>query len=204
MSINIKRTPASYKWEDNTPLLMVDEREIEILTSYIIMQVISAKYEPDIIFSIGQSGVNLGLIVSRVLGKPHAIFRAKSYRTSSDNYTETQHGVIIADHSLFIDSEKGLTALPQNISIYYKRVLLVDHLIDSGNSIDALIKKLQARHTENFTIHTACLWLKSSSQYKPNYFGNLVEPEESSGKMPWIVEPKDTMIKKIRDKINIY
>ena len=201
--LEIKRSYDSYKWENGTPLLFVTIAEKAALIEELIKQVLDSKYKYDLLVSLGQSGIPLGVIFSKVLDIPHAIFRAKAYNESLTNQSGTKHQVIVAKHSLFIDQKKNFTSLPYNLSHFYENVLVVDHLIDSGDSITAVIEDIQARHPGNNLFHTACLWRKSWSKYKANYVGMIEYPEPLTGIMPWIVEPDEVLIKKLREKINL-
>ena len=202
MSIIIERKPEAYIWENGMPLLLISNQEMVDLIAELIKQIKEDKlFKPDLIISIGNGGIFLGDAISKILNLPHAIFRAKAYESKSDNHQEIKHQVIIAAHSLFIDKDKKLNHLPANFTPYYKQVLIIDHLADSGDTFHSIEKEMHKRHLGDYIIHTACLWLKSSSKYEPNYFSTYIYPERESGKMPWIVEPKDMVIKKVREKL---
>lgn len=203
MSIKIKRSSNSYKWEGDVPLLFVSEEEINLLTEYLAEQIIKADYNPQLIISIAQSGMMLGEILAKIFDIPHAIFRTQSYNSNSSKNVKKEtkvHHVLIAQNSLLIDINHQLTELPINFTTYYTRVMVIDDLINSGDSIQTVINQIQKKHVGNYYIQTACLWLKSCSAYKPNYYGTLVEPEPESGKIPWIVQPKDVLIYELRKK----
>lgn len=202
--INIKRTITSYTWHaDSVPLLFVEREEIEELIREIVKQVIDSAYKPDLIISIAHSGVSFGRIVAGVFNLPHAIFRAKSYSPKTLGVSEEKHQVAIADGSLFINVDKKLHSLPRNLSDYYQRLLVVDHLIDSGDSIQEVIKTLRSRHLGAYAIKTACMWQKSCSSFKADFIGVIEKPEPHSQKMPWIIEPDDFLISKLRERFNL-
>ncbi len=200
--LHIKRSPEDYSWESGNPLLIVQRGEIEKLTAELVREVLNKDYKPDLIVSIAQSGVFLGRIVARVFNVPHAIFQSKSYGAGEDQ-AETKHGLFIAKGSLFIDPKKNLVALPEDLTGYYQRILLLDHLVDSGDSLETMEKVIRDRHKGHYEIKTGCLWLKACSKYRPDFIGTIVEPEPESGTMPWIVEPDDRLIYEIIKKFNL-
>lgn len=63
---------------------------------------------------------------------------------------------------------------------HFSSILIVDDLVDSGNSLDFVLKALKGR-LPNATIKTAVLFYKKSSKIMPDYF-----VEETSD---WIVFP---------------
>lgn len=202
--IHLKRHPDSYSWEnDGTPYVFVTTEEITELTDEVIRQVLNSEYKPDLIVSIAQSGVSLGIVVARVFDIPHAIFQAKAYSQGADNQSESKHHVLVADGSLFIDKKQGLTSLPLFLKPTYQRLLLVDHLVDSGDTMIRIMKTIRTRYSGDYFINTACLYQKVDSQFVPNFVGAIEYPEAESKKLPWIVTPTEAFISHLRQKYNL-
>ncbi len=63
------------------------------------------------------------------------------------------------------------------------RVLLVDDLVDSGVTLDAVKRHIMEAHPAVTEIRTAVLWYKQCSKYKPDYY------VEYLAENPWIHQP---------------
>ena len=63
------------------------------------------------------------------------------------------------------------------------RVLLVDDLVDSGVTLEAVTRTLPQRYPQVTALRTAVLWYKACSVFKPDYFVEYL-PEN-----PWIHQP---------------
>lgn len=196
----IKRESGQYSWEESNPLLFITREEIDQLVEELVRQVVADKYNPDLIVSIAQSGVFLGRLIAKIFNLPHAIFQSKAYQ-SGQSLSENKHQVVVAQNSLFIDTKKSLTALPAQID--FAKLLLIDHLVDSGDSMVVIRKVIRERHAGNYNIRTGCLYLKTCTCFQPDYVGTLIEPESESGKIPWIVEPDDDLSFRLRKKFKL-
>jgi hypoxanthine phosphoribosyltransferase len=62
-------------------------------------------------------------------------------------------------------------------------VLLADDLVDSGETLQAVLPELKRRYPKIEELRTAVLWYKAVSVYRPDYY---VEHLEDS---PWIHQP---------------
>ena len=103
------------------------------------------------IICLARGGLRVGDILSRIFDCPLAIL-------STSSYQDHQRGKLTIAHSLTMTME----SLPD-------KILLVDDLVDSGETIVQTIEWLQQHHpiTE---IKTAVLWYKTKSKHLPDYY----------------------------------
>jgi hypothetical protein len=63
------------------------------------------------------------------------------------------------------------------------RVLLVDDMVDSGHTLEAVHRELPARFPHITDIRTAVVWYKQCSVFKPDYYVSYLADN------PWIHQP---------------
>lgn len=102
------------------------------------------------IVCLARGGLRVGDILSRIFHCPLAILATSSYQGQ-------QQGKLKIAHSLTMTTDK----LPD-------RILLVDDLVDSGETLRQTIDWLYEHH-EVQTIKTAVLWYKDRSKFSPDY-----------------------------------
>jgi hypoxanthine phosphoribosyltransferase len=125
-------------------------------------------WEFDQIVCIARGGVRIGDVFSRIFKLPLAILFTQSY--------VEDHGTVRGD--IAISRHIAMTA--ERLG---ERVLLVDDLVDSGVTLDAVRKHLLEAHPQVREIKTAVLWWKEVSKFKPDYHV-LYLPDN-----PWIHQP---------------
>lgn len=124
----------------------------------------------DQVLCLARGGAPLGDALSRIFNLPLAILFTSSYKMSTK-----QEGI-------FIDNQiaKQNNRLGENI-------LLVDDLVDSGETFHAVAKFMQNTHKNEqgqpIHITTAVLWKKDTSIFTPNYY------MKETTKNDWIVQP---------------
>ncbi|MBP0000618.1 MAG: phosphoribosyltransferase [Cyanobacteria bacterium SID2] len=123
----------------------------------------------DRIVCIARGGVRVGDILSRVFQCPLAILATSSYGGTEGR----ERGAIsIAEH------------LTMSSPMLGKRVLLVDDLVDSGESLKVVLAWLLDRYgSEIEEIRTAVLWYKACGNIQPDYYVEYL-PDN-----PWIHQP---------------
>ena len=127
-----------------------------------------SEWEFDAILCLARGGLRVGDVLSRILQKPLAILATSSYRADAGT---TQSELHIAPHISFAHGElKG-------------RVLLVDDMADSGQTLRGVIDSLAANHPEISELRTAVLWVKSVSVFFPDYAAEILPNS------PWIHQP---------------
>ena len=148
--------------------LHVDWPEYHRLIERLAVLVHESGYEFDSLVCLARGGLRIGDVLSRVFQVPLAILATSSYR---------QAGGTIAgelDIAQFITTTAGDPA---------GRLLLVDDLVDSGNTLQRVRVHLEQRYLGIREIRTAVLWYKDASALAPDYF------VEKLANNPWIHQP---------------
>jgi len=120
------------------------------------------------IICIARGGLRVGDVLSRIYEVPLAILSTHSY-TAEGGTVRGQ--LVIAEHMTMTAPRLG------------DRVLLVDDMVDSGHTLEAVYKTLPKRFPHISGIRSAVLWYKGHSVFKPDYYVEHL-PEN-----PWIHQP---------------
>jgi len=144
-------------------------------------QVHDSEFDPDFIIGVWRGGAPVGIAIQEYLDYVGVDTDHIAIRTSS--YT----GIGQQDKTV---SVHGLDYIIDNINAD-DNVLLVDDVFDSGRSIDAIFKSLEAKTRRNMprNIKVACTWYKPQrnvTKRTPDYYINktdswLVFPHELKG-----------------------
>jgi hypoxanthine phosphoribosyltransferase len=121
----------------------------------------------DQILCLARGGMRPGDVLSRVFDKPLAIMSTSSYRAEAG----TIQGRL--DMAKYVTMPRGELA---------GRILLVDDLADSGETLKAVVDRLRSM-PQVVELRSAVLWTKGVSTYLPDYH---VEALPTS---PWIHQP---------------
>jgi hypoxanthine phosphoribosyltransferase len=120
------------------------------------------------IICIARGGLRVGDVLSRIFELPLAILSTHSYAAEGG----TLRGeLIIAEHMTMTSERLG------------DRVLLVDDMVDSGHTLEAVYKTLPRRFPQITDMRTAVIWYKAHSVFKPDYYVDYL-PDS-----PWIHQP---------------
>lgn len=122
----------------------------------------------DQILCLARGGLRVGDVFSRVFDLPLAILATSSYR---ENAGHTQGDLEIAS---FITMPQGTLK---------GHVLLLDDLVDSGNTLSGVSQHLFRTYPSIESVKTGVIWYKTCSSFKPDFF---VEKLSSN---PWIHQP---------------
>ncbi len=122
----------------------------------------------DSIICLARGGLRVGDALSRIFDKPLGVMTTSSYRASGG----TVQG------NLKIGSQ--ISAAEE---VTRGRVLLADDLVDSGDTLQAVLPELRRRYPAIGEIRTAVLWYKSVSVCRPDYYAQFLETS------PWIHQP---------------
>ena len=148
--------------------LRVDWETYHQLIERLIVLVYQSGLKFDQILCLARGGLRVGDIVSRVFDLPLAILVTSSYR---ENQGHTQGALEIAP---FISMAQGTLK---------GRILVVDDLVDSGNTLQGVCQHLVRTYPSIEAIHTAVIWYKACSGIKPDFY---VEKLTAN---PWIHQP---------------
>lgn len=121
------------------------------------------------IVCLAKGGLRIGDILCRIYDQPLAILSTSSYG-GEGNRTRGS-----------ITFSRDLSMTTTNLGTH---VLLVDDLVDSGQSLKRSIRWLQHRYGFYIDeIKTAVLWYKACSVIRPDYYVDYLENN------PWIHQP---------------
>ena len=120
------------------------------------------------IVCIARGGLRVGDVISRIFKSPLAIIFTSSYTGEGG---AVRGELKVSEHLSMTTAALG------------DRVLLVDDLVDSGATLEAVQRHIGNRHPEVGEMRTAVLWYKACSKYRPDYCAeHLVQS-------PWIHQP---------------
>ena len=117
---------------------------------------------------IARGGLRVGDVLSRIFDMPLAIISTSSYTEKAGTI---RGELMIADQMTLASGRLG------------DRVLLVDDLVDSGVTLEAVTRTLPQRYPQITALRTAVLWHKACSVFKPDYIVEYL-PDN-----PWIHQP---------------
>jgi hypoxanthine phosphoribosyltransferase len=121
------------------------------------------------IVCLAKGGLRVGDILCRLYRQPLAILSTASYG-GVNNRTRGE-----------ITFSKHLSMTQANLG---NKVLLVDDLVDSGNSLQGAINWLEEHHGREIEeIRTGVIWYKSCSTKTPDYYVEYLADS------PWIHQP---------------
>ncbi len=148
--------------------LYVSYDEYHNLIEKLAIRIFQSDWEFDTILCLARGGMRPGDILSRIFDKPLAIMSTSSYRSDA--------GMVqgILDIARFITTPKGEIA---------GRVLLVDDLADSGQTLKAVMHQLRTNYKPITELRSAVLWTKALSTFTPDYSVEFLPSN------PWIHQP---------------
>lgn len=130
-------------------------RKVENLVKNLVSQ-INKKY--DVIISINRGGLMLGVLLSYAIKVRHGVTTVESYQGRKKSKTHK-----VGYHISMIGKLTPKT-----------RILLVDDISDSGESLREIMKTFKRLGCPLRNIDTATLHYKSKSCFKPTYFAKQV------------------------------
>jgi len=120
------------------------------------------------IICVARGGMRVGDVLSRIYEMPLAILSTHSYSAEGGTI---RGELVIAEHMTMTKPRLG------------DRVLLVDDMVDSGHTLDAVHKELPKRFPQVTALKTAVLWWKACSVFEPDFYVEHL-PDN-----PWIHQP---------------
>lgn len=142
------------------------EKEYYRTVEKLAVVVYNSGWEFDHIVCIARGGTRIGDAFSRLFEKPVSFIKASSYRGAKGN-----------EQSELILSEIAKT------SALGKRILLVDDLADSGETLKKIKEYILRTYKEVVEVKTAVLWYKSCSKVAPDHYAEKVDGKK------WIYQP---------------
>ena len=138
------------------------------LTEKLARQIHESGWQFNQLICIARGGLRVGDVLSRIFDLPLAILSTSSYTEKAGT---VRGELIIADQMTMASGRLG------------DRVLLVDDLVDSGVTLEAVTRTLPQRYPQVTALRTAVLWYKACSVFKPDYYVEYL-PDN-----PWIHQP---------------
>ena len=148
--------------------LQVTWDQYNTLVERLALRVYESGYAFDQIICIARGGLRVGDVLSRIFEQPLAILSTHSYTAEGGT---VRGELVIAEHMTMTRPRLG------------ERVLLVDDMVDSGHTLQAVHRELPRRLPHIESLKTAVLWWKGASVFNPDYW---VEHLPHS---PWIHQP---------------
>ena len=142
--------------------------EYHALIEKLALKIYKSGWEFDQILCLARGGTRPGDVLSRVFDRPLAIMSTSSYGSGAN----AERSRVEIAH--YITMPRGELS---------GRVLLVDDLADSGETLRAVADRLRAGPLNISELLTAVIWVKGISTVLPDYY---VEMLPSS---PWIHQP---------------
>jgi len=138
-------------------------KEIETAIQNISEQINESGFKPDVIISVGRGGMIPARLISDYIGVSNVqLIEAKMYTGIGTRNSKPKIGTLSS-------------------SIHKKNVLIVDDIVDSGLTLDAVVEMLFGQKANS--IKAATISVKEHVQRLPRYWSSKVKEEE------WIVYP---------------
>lgn len=148
--------------------LYVSHDEYQNLIERLAVLIDQSGWAFDTILCLARGGLRPGDLLSRIFEKPLAIMSTSSYRANAG--TEQGH----LDLARYITTPQGDIA---------GRVLLVDDLADSGDTLHAVTQRLKDDYPAISELRSAVIWTKGVSRFTPDYSVAFLPTN------PWIHQP---------------
>ena len=153
---------------ESAPELRVDWEEYYRLIEVLALKIHRSGYAFDSLLCLARGGLRVGDVISRIFERPLAVLTVSSYREAAGK----QRGAL--------QIAAAISSIEEEL---HGRVLLVDDLADSGETLDGVVQYLNRRFARISELRTAVIWLKGCSQFRPDYFASHL-PDS-----PWICQP---------------
>lgn len=147
--------------------LYVNFEQYKRLCDRVIEHVIQSHWQPDHILGVSRGGLPLADALSRAFKKPMAVLAASSY---------------IGEQG----TQQGQLQVSASIATIYPltgNVLLVDDLVDSGQTLEKLTQIVPTQCHQAIELRTAVIWTKPTTKFKPDYWVETLNED------CWVVQP---------------
>ncbi|ERN42043.1 putative phosphoribosyltransferase [Rubidibacter lacunae KORDI 51-2] len=151
------------------PELYVSWSDYHHTIEQLAVRIYNSGWQFEHIACLAKGGLRVGDILSRLFDRPLAILSVSSYG-GADNRERGK--VRVSEHLSMTEPSLG------------PNLLLVDDLVDSGESLQAAIAWLHAGYGDAIEdMRTAVLWCKDCSKFAPDFHAHYL-PDN-----PWIHQP---------------
>lgn len=142
--------------------------EYHRLVERLALQIHDSGWQFDAIVCLARGGLRVGDILSRIFDRPLGVMFTSAYREAAGRQ---QGAICIGEH------------LCSAVELPGTHWLLVDDLVDTGQTLGEILRVLLARHSQLREVRSAVIWQKAVSVTRPDY---VVEFLADS---PWIRQP---------------
>jgi len=148
--------------------IKVNWQQYHTLIERLALAVYESEWRFNQIICIARGGLRVGDVLSRIYEVPLAILSTHSY-TAEGGTVRGQ--LVIAEHMTMTGSRLG------------ERALLVDDMVDSGRTLEAVYRTLPQRFSHMTELRSAVVWYKAHSVFRPDYYVEYLQHS------PWIQQP---------------
>ncbi len=148
--------------------LFVSWDEYHRLIERLALAVHDSGWQFNQIVCIARGGLRVGDQLSRIFDLPLAIMSTSMYREGGGM---VRGQLLMSEHLTMTSAKLG------------DRILLVDDMVDSGHTMEVVIRELPTRYPHVIELKTGVLWHKACSVYKPDFAIDYL-PDN-----PWIHQP---------------
>ena len=148
--------------------LHVSWQQYNALIERLALNVHESEYPFNQIICIARGGLRVGDVLSRIFEQPLAILSTHSYAAGGGT---VRGELVIAEHMTMTAPRLG------------DRVLVVDDMVDSGHTLQMVMRTLPGRFPHIVTLKSAVLWWKACSVFAPDFHVDYL-PDN-----PWIHQP---------------
>lgn len=132
------------------------------------LEVHKSGWKFDLILSLARGGLRPGDVFSRIFKLPLAVLSASSYREQAGT---VQGELNIAHHISLTGAQIA------------GKILIVDDLVDSGITLQEVMRHLSQRYPTVTEVKSAVIWYKACSVIRPDFYLDYLENN------PWIHQP---------------
>jgi hypoxanthine phosphoribosyltransferase len=182
------------------PVLTVSWEQQTLLIKKVLAKIMESKYKPKLLICIATGGLFSGPIMARTLNIPYAVWMAQHW----DDKDKSKGGdirkkVSFAKNIVFISPDGEKCELTTGmVESDFSDILLHDDLAHTGGTFHEAERLLRDQFGKQFNLKSSCLWHKSMSNYYVHFIGQLIEPETSTGEYPWITQPHEDTVDKLK------
>lgn len=132
------------------------------------LKVHESGWQFDQVLCLARGGLRPGDVFSRIFDVPLAILSTSSYRAEA--------GTVQGD----LDISKHISMSKGSLQ---GRILVVDDLVDSGVTLERVLKHLRENYQGVTEVKSAVIWYKACSTVEPDYYLDYLPTN------PWIHQP---------------
>jgi len=181
---------------DSQPKLIVTQVDVDVLIKKVVRKMVDNRFKPKLLICIATGGIFSGPIIARVLGIPYAVWMAQHYDDDETKGTGSMRKKLsFATQLVFISpGGKECELTPELVASDLRLIDLHDDLDDSGGTFHEGERQLRDKFGQSFALKTSCLWHKTSSNYYVDFVGEVIKPESTTNKWPWIMQPHEQLV----------